>query len=699
MTSGLEPWQVELRFQAGRDEAAEGSHPEGHRTGKERGVYATPRSLTRFVVRSVDFLLRSRLSLDGLADRGVRLLDPAAGPMNFVLAAYRRALGQHRRTCGREGLGLLLRDHLLPHFQGVEILPGPWAEGQREVRRFAERLGVAANFSRIPLFLADALASPGPRRAGGFLGRQALEVERLRSEERISVVLGNPPFSGRSANQGSWITELLRGYTLPDGRTGEGYFTLDGLPLGERNVKWLQDDYVKFLRLAQWMVDRNGRGVVAFVVNHNCLEAPTFRGLRRSLLHTFDQIFALDLHGNQRRREQGLDGRRDENVFEGVAQGIGVLFLVKSPGVARAVYRSDLHGSRREKLRILAGANLETLPWTEVQPQAPLFLFATSNARLEREYQQGIPLPEIFPVHSLGVVTGRDDRVLAFHREDFEERLAGSGQGSSRRRVTSFLYRPFDLRQLNAGDSLERPRKAVMSHFRQVPNVGLLALRQSTAISGVFVTRWTAGHKVIHAYAPNTVFPLFLRADCEGGSVPNIAPGVLDRLGACLGERPSPESLLGYIYAVLHDPRYFSRFGEPLRHGFPRIPLPGGLDRFRRLAALGSELVTLHLLEDTRLASSPAQLDGHPRRLPAIDAKALLYEESAGRVTLNRSGLCCEGIAPEVWRHQVGSYQVLKRWLRARSGRLLDVHSIRELRWIAEAIRLSLDVQERIQVS
>lgn len=671
--------------------------PEGSRTEKERGVYATPRALTRFVVRSVDALLHSRLGLEGgLGNPGVRLLDPAAGPMNFILEAYRRAIAQHRGRRGREGLERLLREHLIPHFQGLEILPGPWAQGQREMRRFVERMGLMSGVPRFPLLLADALASPLAGPPSGLLAREAEAAERLR-EESFSVVLGNPPFRGRPANTGSWITDLLRGYELAGGRTVEGYFTSGGGPLGEQNVKWLHDDYVKFLRLAQWMIERNGRGVVGFVLNHNCLEAPTFRGLRRSLLRTFDQVFALDLHGNQRKRETGPDGQRDENVFEGVAQGIAVLFLVKSGRAARTVYRADLYGTRREKLRTLAGAGLQSLPWIEIEPRAPLYLFQSSDAQRDREFEQGISLSEMFPVHSLGVVTGRDARVLAFHREDFEPRLAKEGRASSRQHVTSFLFRPFDLRHvLYERSALERPRSAVMSHFGG-RNLGLLALRQSTQETGAFVTRWIAGHKVVNSYAPNSVFPLFLY-DESGQRVPNLDPGILHgRLAGCLGALPSPEDVLGYVYAVLHDPRYLSRFRDQLRNGFPRIPLPNGWEEFQRRAALGNELISLHLLEDSRLASSTVQLSGDPRRLPSIDTQALLYEESAGRVRLNRSGLCFEGVAPGVWRHQVGSYPVLRGWLKARGGKPLSVYDIRAFRWIAEAVRLSLGVQDRIQ--
>jgi predicted helicase len=678
--------------------------PRGSASERERGVYATPRELTRFVVRGVDTLLRSPLGLEsGLADRAVRLLDPAAGPANFLLEAYRRAVAQIRRTQGQEGIETLLEEHLVPHFQGLEILPSPWAAGQRALRNWAKRMGEFHSHSsappalpeRFPLFLADALDSPSLDRAQiGFLGGEAGSSFRLRTEERFSVILGNPPFRGRSVNTGEWIQELLRGYLLDDGREDQGYFTLDGRPLGERTVKWLQDDYVKFLRLAQWLIDRNGWGVVGFVVNHNCLEAPTFRGLRRSLLDTFDQIFALDLHGNQRRRETGPSGQRDENVFQGVAQGIAVLFLVKGPTVGQAVYRADLFGSRRQKLRALTSSKLESLPWTACEPQAPRYLFRTSDRDKERELQQAVPLDEIFPVHSLGVVTGRDKQVLAFQREDFEASIKAGGV-SELGLIVPFLYRPFDLRHLLYGAELERPRTAVMSHLFRRGNLGLIALRHNTAESGAFVTRWVTGHKVVDSYAPNSVFPLFLY-NAKGEAVPNVDPWIQRSFVEPLRLQASPDELLGYIYAVLHDSRYVSRFREQLRGGFPRIPRPQCSENFLRLAALGRELVSLHLLEDSRLTLSPVVLAGEPNMPLTIDSKELAYDASAGRVKLDPSGVCFEGIVPEIWSYQIGSYRVLARWLRARAGQVLSLYAVREFRWIAEAIRLSLGVERRI---
>jgi predicted helicase len=380
----------------GREFRPDGAGLDAYASRRIRAVYATPRPLTRFILRAVDSLLRSRLGREGLCDRGVRLLDPAAGPMNFVSEACKVAITRHRRIHGRKGLEQLLSEHLVPDFVGFEILPGPWVEGLAAMRRLLAGFGVEADRLQIPSFLADALASPELGQGGGFLEEEARTAFQIKSEAPMAVVVGNPPFSGRSANRGTWIVDLLHGYTLPDGRTDEGFLKVDGRTLGEHNVKWLHDDYVKFLRLAQWIIDRNGRGVVGFVVNHNCLDAPTFRGLRSSLLRTFDEIYVLDLHGNQRRREKGPEGQRDENVFQGVAQGVAVLILVKRESghgqKSSLVYSADLYGSRKEKLGTLACGALDRMAWKEVTPRAPLFLFRPSSAQREREYA-GSPSP------------------------------------------------------------------------------------------------------------------------------------------------------------------------------------------------------------------------------------------------------------------------------------------------------------------
>jgi len=542
------------------------------------GIYPTPQPLIDYIVRSVQILLRSKLGLPaGLADPGVRLLDPAAGSMGFI------------RSLGPDPLN---------RFLGIELL------GSEARKAPGERTAVCA----------DALA-PAPE----ILDRS------------FNVVIGNPPWRGRSSHRGPWIADLLR-----------DYFQVDGRSLGERNPKWINDDYVKFLRLAQWLIERNGEGIVGFVLNHNFLDAPTFRGLRASLLRTFQEIYVLDLHGNARKRERG-------NVFPGVAQGAAILLLVKKPGLRRRVLRADLDGSRRDKLSFLSRSDAGTTPWTEIVPREPGYLFVAGDRAVEREFRQGLALPEIFPVHGTGIVTGRDAEATALDPDVLRARFGADHED----RIRMFLARPFDLRFIFYAEGIvERPRRGLMSNMMDGGNVGLIVTRQCKGEPGALVTRWMTGHKVLCGYDSSSLFPLYLAAGAERR--PNLAAGLQQRFG-------EPEAILGYVYAVLYSESYRQRYRDLLQRSFPRIAFPRDPRLFAALSGLGRELIGLHLLQDPRLQDPSETID------------------------------------PQAREYRIGAYPVLSRWLKARSGRALNVTEVREARRIAEALRWTLAVQARIE--
>jgi predicted helicase len=597
---------------------------------KVRGVVATPPDLVGFVVRSVEYLLVSRFGKErGLADPEVRLFDPAAGPMTFLLSAWARALG---RGYGGKKAAALLAGRLVPHSVGIELLPGPHARGVRAVERFLKKHGVSGDSPHIAFHRGDALAAP-----------PLAELSR-----GVLVVLGNPPWRGHSENRGAWITGLLRGYVLPDGRRDEGYYRVDGEPLDERNSKWLQDDYVKFLRLSQWTVDQSGRGIVALILNHTCLDAPTFRGLRRSLIRTFEEIHVLDLHGNRRRREHSPDGDPDESVFPGIAQGAAVLLLVKKTGLRRRVMRADLYGTRRAKLRVLARADASAIPWIEIRPHAPGYLFAASDSRIEAEFREGLPLPEIFPVHAAGVITGRDALLTGISRRALEERVASLLAGGERTGVpapqllTPFLVRPFDLRHLFYAERLlARSRRSVMDHMRGGDNVGLLVARQPKEGFGALVAGCIAGHKVVSAFDTTSLFPLYLYPGSE--RVPNMAPALARTLGERYGAVPEPEAILGYVYGLLYSPAYRRRYRDVLRRQFPRIVFPGDPSHFAAIAELGRELAAIHLLQDPRLTASSIRIEHDPPRRQ-VRRRGIEYREGTGRLSLAAGGICFEGL-------------------------------------------------------
>lgn len=694
-----------------------------------RGVYYTPPAVVSYIVRSVDLLLRTRLDRpDGLADPRVWLLDPAAGTMTFVVEAFRKAIETCGTKYGRAGVPALVRDHLLPHGFGFELMMAPYAIGHLKVSLFLIEQGYALREEdRVNLLLTNALEREDLEQASlpGFpsLAREVCKAAEVKEDRRICVVIGNPPYSGKSENRTKAADAMLRESHAPG---DEGYYRVDGQPLKEKNAKWLQDDYVKFLRFAQRKIDESGEGVVGLVLNHSYLDNPTFRGLRRSLMNSFEEIYLLDLHGNRRKKEAAPDGGVDENVFEDIGQGVSILLLVKKAGTAKRIARHDLWGNRLKKLRWLAARDVGSTPWTDLSPRAPSYLFLGRDAKVEEAYGRGISLPEIFPVHSVGVLTARDglvidfdskvlsDRIRAFrsglvssqdtgswNRAEAVKRAAADGEWRSR--FTEILYRPFDYRPIFYADYLvERPRERIMRHLLGGSNRALVLPRLSKDGPGALVTDRIVAHKAVSAYDINSVFPLYLlsgegRLDA-GQREPNMAPGIFRDLKSAFGEPVTPEAVFAYVYAVLYSEEYRDRYASFLASDFPRIPFPRGprsLRLFKLLAHLGAELMDLHLPR-TPLEPTVQFLGVGSGRLSRSRRVLRDYREDERRVYVNEEGQCFEGIPPRVWHYRIGGYQVLDRWLQDRAGRTLTWEELQAFFRTATALGRTIEVQERI---
>ena len=323
-----------------------------------RGVYYTPEPVVSYIVRSVDLLLRERFGLvNGLADTEkstvdlpggeqkesprVLILDPSAGTGTFL----REVISTIRATIENKGLAGAwpdyVRHHLLPRLFGFELLMAPYAicHLNLALEITGAETGAAMPYEeRLNVFLTNSLEEPHETSTGQLLllahalAQESASADAVKRDKPVMVVLGNPPYSGHSANTGQWIRDLLRG---KDGiETTGSYFQVDGGPLRERNPKWLNDDYVKFIRYAQRRIERTGEGVLAFVTNHSYLDNPTFRGMRQSLMDTFDEIYLLDLHGNSKKKERAPDGGEDENVFD-IQQGVAIGLFVKGARMGR----------------------------------------------------------------------------------------------------------------------------------------------------------------------------------------------------------------------------------------------------------------------------------------------------------------------------------------------------------------------------
>ena len=469
---------------------------------EQRGVYFTPEPVVGYIVRSVDSLLRSHFDRrDGLASSDVHILDPATGTGSFLLAVVEQI---HETLRGQRGIWPdYARRKLLPRLYGFELLMAPYTLAHMRLGiRLAETGFKLRQGERLNIVMTNTL-DEGERKKGerkqepiweNHIQAEARAAAAIKNEAPVMVVLGNPPYSGHSANKGDWIRELLR-----------DYYMVDDAPLREKNPKWLQDDYVKFIRFGQWRIKRNGEGVLAFITNHAWLDNPTFRGMRQSLLNSFSEIYVLDLHGNSKKKETTPEGNKDDNVFD-IQQGVSIAFFIRHKdhsGPAR-VWHCDLWGLRRDKYAALNAGDIRDTDWQEIVPQSPSYFFVPFDYKGWREYEQGWKVTDIFPVNSTGIVTSRDKFVLDFDREPLLERIARFRDRSipddeigqqyslrdkanwqlseARARVArekdweSFiqpcLYRPFDTRLLyNHPAVLEGARTDVMRHMSSAPHL------------------------------------------------------------------------------------------------------------------------------------------------------------------------------------------------------------------------------------
>jgi predicted helicase len=614
------------------------------KTRERRGVYYTPEPVVSYIVRSVDHLLRTRFGLPGgLADQStveyeledagdkprkvrekcprVLVLDPACGTATFLYAVVDLIREQFMQRGDAGMWSGYVREHLLPRLFGFELLMAPYAVAHLKLGLQlaaqdlpdAERKKWAYDFSgdeRLGIYLTNTLEE-AERRAETLFGplrvitEEANAAAHIKRDLPILAVIGNPPYSGHSANR-SW--EMKEGKRVPTlaGRLVKDYYQVDGQPLGERNPKWLQDDYVKFIRWAQWRIERTGQGILAFITNHGYLDNPTFRGMRQHLMNSFTEIYILDLHGSSKKRERAPDGGKDENVFD-IQQGVAIGILVKYPGKPgpATVHHAELWGSRESKYHVLSQNDVSSTQSGVLKPQSPEYLFVPRDVSLKEEFHKGWSVRDIFRVSSVGVVTGHDhltihwveqeawNTVLDFASLPPEEARAKYGlgkdvadsgvqqaqddirsSGPDRGNAVPILYRPFDLRFTyytgQSGGFIGRPRAAVMRHMLAGKNLAVHVCRQ-TSIEGwrhVLATNRVTDDCYVSNLTSERGYtcPLYLYPPAEGerslqkdfgqvspwpagegGRVPNLNPEFVANMEAGLG--------LKFVSDGVGDPR------------------------------------------------------------------------------------------------------------------------------------------------
>ncbi len=707
-----------------------------------RGVYYTPEPVVGYIVRSLHGLLKTEFGkADGLASKGVTLLDPAAGTMTFVARAAQKAVSEFQAKYGSGGTGDFIRDHILRNFYALELMMAPYAVGHLKMSFYLEELGHRlADDERVRFYLTNSLEIEELSQPE-FPGLSALaEESRLAGDVKrqtpILCILGNPPYSYHSSNTGKWIRGLI-----------DEYKQVDGEPLGERNPRGLQDDYVKFLRFAQWKIEQAKRGVVGMITNHSYLDNPTFRGMRRSLMRTFDDIYVLDLHGNSLKKEVSPDGSVDQNVFD-IKQGVAISFFVKrgrDPRTEAIVRHAELYGTRKSKYAYLEGHDYTHKDWQKLTPHLPMYLFVPQDTSLEAAYLCFTSVPKIFPLHVVGLFTARDRLAIHWSAEDvmrtvtrfsgMDPELARQAyalgkdsrdwkvtlaqkdlldSGPSPDNVVPILYRPFDLRYTyytgRSRGFICMPRPKVMRHMLAGGNLGLITSRltKGESFGHAQVTEHITEKILISPKTSNNaflfpvyVYPSVVNTDlfsCVDPSErqPNLNPALVVALTQAHGKELSPETMLHYIYGILYTPTYRSKYAEFLQRDFPRVPFTGERGLFDGIASLGARLTELHLLKSPELDPPTCRFDGEGDMIVArTKAKGFRYDAKAQRMYVNKTQYFAP-IPENVYQYRIGGYQVCEKWLKDRKERRLELNDIRTYCGLVTAIGHTIEIQEEL---
>ena len=694
---------------------------------KKKGAYYTPKPVVEFIVREVDWVLKNKFNMpEGLAnsekidakwktDRAgnlddkevhkVQILDPATGTGTF-LAQTIRQIEKHVKKFAPGNWDSYVDKNLLPRLNGFEIMIAPYAISYLKLDRELERTGykpTSAKPERMHIYLTNSLAKPKKKIENSSYNQwfvnEAQGAKKIKEAQPIMCVIGNPPYAGESDNKDPWITKLLDKYKeSPELKK-------------PAQTKWLSDDYVKFIRLAQYMVEKNGEGVVGMVTSHSYLDNPTFCDMRRHLMESFDGIYILDLHGNARRHEVCPNGDPDKNVFD-IMTGVSIIIAWKTKqakGTEKPlaqIFRGDLWGTREEKFDALRKESLDSELFQQIEPRSPKYLFKPVDYDLLEEYEKGFKITEFMPNNAPGIVTTQDQFAISWSAQEAKQKvenfLATESETEARNiwrlcsqsqwnygkakeelsknewqdKVMEITYRPFDTRTTvyNTHVAVHLRDKRVMRHFLARKNLGLLISRSATGQSTWQEVQCT--DKIVEFGIMSTrpgnstpVFPLYLYDDDKSDSKrinmdKTIRKAIEDVATDSKNGKPNEYAIFDYIYGILHASEYRERYVEFLKADFPYIPYPKDSADFWHLSSVGTKLRELHLIPDN--------LDGSAYKFEGVgEAKVERPRFASNKVFLNDLQYF-DKVPKSAWEFFIGGYQPAQLWLKKRKGRTLE---------------------------
>ncbi|EAL7075155.1 DNA methyltransferase [Campylobacter jejuni] len=687
-----------------------------------RGAYYTPAPVVNFIINAIDEILKQdfnhKKGLSEALNKDITLLDFATGTGTFLLEAFRKALEPINKNSVNYN-----PKALIDKFCGFEFLIAPYTIAHLKISQsFKEEFNSPLNDDEsLKIALTNTLYFKSISKEQNDqntlftlidLTKEFKKAQKIK-EEQILIITGNPPYSGASSNKGlyedeikisyglepskanlndeqkKWISSYLKEKSKQNTSTFKAIYKKHKLE-NEKNPKWLLDDYVKFIRFAQSKIDSQENGIFAFISNNSFLDNPTFRGMRYSLMQSFDKIYILNLHGDTRKKEKAPDGSKDDNVFD-IMQGVSINIFIKQNSKAKntKIYYHDLYGKRKDKYEFLYENDLNSIKWTLVKNNEPFYLFLPQNNDLLEEYNKGISVKDIFMLLSVGIVSAKDSILISTNTEKLKQQIHDYYNEFDKKNIKEIAYRPFDTQKIYYDiKKVERPRIETMEHFLENENIGLICDRGTKLnnIDNIFISS-----KIIDLHLVGSgsyIYPLYLYPTTRSkkflkkenpnfneenftSKIENFKESFRTFIDELYKEKFSPQNILGYIYAVLFHKIYREKYFDFLKIDFPKIPFTKDKNTFKNLSKLGLKLINLHLLKNDELDFNVGEALFKDIKNKNFKIQKIKYNKDTKELFINES-LYFNKVSPEIYEFKIGGYAVLDKYLKSHKEEDID---------------------------
>ncbi|RTH75976.1 DNA methyltransferase [Campylobacter jejuni] len=748
-----------------------------------RGVYYTPAPVVIFIINAIDEILKQdfnhKKGLSEALDKNITLLDFATGTGTFLLEAFRKALEPISKNSVNYN-----PKALIDKFCGFEFLIAPYTIAHLKISQsFKEEFNSPLNDDEsLKIALTNTLYFKSISKEQNDqntlftlidLTREFKKAQKIK-EEQILIITGNPPYSGVSSNKGLYEDENKISYglepskanlskeqkkyinlyfqekTKQNTKTFKAIYEKHKLE-NEKNTKWLLDDYVKFIRFAQSKIDSQESGIFAFISNNGFLDNPTFRGMRYSLMQSFDKIYILNLHGDVNKKEKAPDGSKDDNVFD-IKQGVSINIFIKQNSKTKNtnIYYHDLYGKRKDKYEFLYENDLNSIKWTLVKNNEPFYLFLPQNNDLLEEYNKGVSVKDMFMLSGVGICSKRDNIVFHNNKENLMQllkdlntktkdelyKIYDIGEDSRDWKLDSAIkavnkncdnlenfikkchYRPFDKKWTyyieNSKAFMAYPVYDIFEHFLENENIGLNVSRQSKLNGGwqyAFITNSLVDLSLMGGgnTGAGYIFPLYLYPTIRSkkflkkenpnfneenftSKIENFKESFRTFIDEFYKEKFSPQNILGYIYAVLFHKIYREKYLDFLKIDFPKIPFTKDKNTFKNLSKLGLKLVNLHLLKNDELDFNVGEALFKDIKNKNFKIQKIKYNKDTKELFINES-LYFNKVSPEIYEFKIGGYAVLDKYLKSHKEEDID-H--KHFTLIIQTLNETLKIQDEI---